>query len=372
MSGMPSRASMPGLAVPGLGHLLCGRPMDGAFMLLDLVLVVVALVAGPGRLRLAAATPGESTLPAWLALAAAAITLGVLWGAARRLAWPRPASITPRGRAWSRLADDRWGRLGLHLVATLLLAALLAPLLAPHAPDAVGLAAALSPPQAGFWLGTDAVGRDCLSRLLYGARISLPIGVLAVGVAAIVGTAVGGIGGYLGGWTDRLLLGLTDLLMALPRLVLLLAVVAVLGGAGEGRMVLVAAVLGLTGWMPVARVVRAEILSLRQRPFVLAARSLGLSTGAVLTRHVLPNALTPVIVNASLMVGSTILLEAALSFLGLGVPQPVPSWGGMVGSGMHHLHAWWLAVFPGLAIALTVLGFNLLGDGLQAAVDPRD
>ena len=263
------------------------------------------------------------------------------------------------------------GRLvvGCALVGALALAALLAPLLAPHGPNEVGVGSPHQPPSAAFWLGTDAVGRDCLSRLLFGARISLPIGLLAVLVATTVGTAVGTVAGYLGGWTDRVALWVVDLLMALPRLVLLLAIVAVVGSHDGSRILLVAAVLGLTGWMPVARVVRSQVLSLKQREFVLAARAIGLSPATIVARHVVPNVMTPVIVNGALLVGSTILLEAALSFLGLGVPLPAPSWGAMVGAGT--LHAWWLSVFPGAAIALTVLGFNLLGDGLRALSAPR-
>ncbi len=263
------------------------------------------------------------------------------------------------------------GRLvvGGSLVAAVALTALLAPWLAPHGPNDVGVGSPHVAPSAAFWLGTDGVGRDCLSRLLYGARISLPIGLLAVIVATSVGTAVGAVAGYLGGWADRAALWVVDLLMALPRLVLLLAVVAVVGSHDGSRVLLVAGVLGLTGWMPVARVVRSQVLSIKQREYVLAARAVGLSPASVITRHVLPGVLSPVIVNGALLVGTTILLEASLSFLGLGVPLPAPSWGAMVGSGT--LHAWWLSVFPGAAIALTVLGFNLLGDGLRALSDPR-
>ena len=265
------------------------------------------------------------------------------------------------------------GRLfaGAVLVGAAALAALLAPVLAPYSPNEVHVGSPNLAPSAAFWMGTDAVGRDVLSRLLFGARISLPIGLLAVLVATVVGTAVGVVAGYAGGWVDRAALWVIDLLMALPRLVLLLAIVAVLGAHDGSRILLIAGVLGLTGWMPVARIVRSEVLSLKQRPFVVAARAIGLPPAAVVGRHVLPHVLTPVLVNGALLVGTTILLEAALSFLGLGVPLPAPSWGAMVGSGTHQLHAWWLSVFPGAAIALTVLGFNLLGDGLRAIADPR-
>ncbi len=258
--------------------------------------------------------------------------------------------------------------LGLTLVLGLGLTALLAPWLAPHDPLQVQLAPAHSPPGAGFLLGTDAVGRDCLSRLLHGGRVSLPLGLLAVAVAASLGTALGALAGFLGGWAERLITWLTDLFLALPRLVLLLAVLAVASRAQEGRFLLVALVLGLTGWMPVARIVRTEVLSLRGRDWVSAARGLGLSPGRILLRHILPFALPPVLVHASLLVGTTILAEAALSFLGLGIPQPAPTWGNMIAEGMRDLDAWWLTVFPGLAITAAVAGFNLLGDGLRDAL----
>jgi len=255
--------------------------------------------------------------------------------------------------------------LGVVLVLGLGLLALLAPWLAPHDPLEVQLGPALAHPSARFPLGTDGVGRDCLSRLLHGGRVSLPLGLLAVAVAAGLGTALGALAGFLGGPVDRAITWLTDLFLALPRLVLLLAVLAVASRAQEGRFLLVAMVLGLTGWMPVARIVRTEVLSLRHRGWVTAAKAMGLPRGRILLRHVLPFALPPVIVHASLLVGTTILAEAALSFLGLGIPQPTPTWGNMIAEGMRELDAWWLTVFPGLAITGAVAGFNLLGDGLR-------
>jgi len=371
MSAPHPAATVTVRVLPGVGHLLAGRFADAAFLWSDLALVICALLAAPGRLRGVDAAAGEPLWPVWLALFSAGVALAAIWGDAWRTGARPEGRASPATRAAARFAGDRWGRLGLHLVLTFTLIALLAPLLAPHGPNVVGLSSAHQPPSSEFWMGTDEVGRDVLSRLLHGARISLPVGLLAVAVAALLGTAVGAVAGYLGGWVDRVLLWVIDLMMALPRLVLLLAVVAAVGRAEDGRLLLVAVVLGLTGWMPVARVVRADVLSLRGRDFVTAARSLGVPTWRIVSRHVVPNALTPVMVNAALMVGSTILLEAALSFLGLGVPLPAPSWGGMVGAGMHRLGSWWLAVFPGLAIALTVLGFNLLADGLRTALDPR-
>lgn len=272
-----------------------------------------------------------------------------------------PPSLQPLSRRPMALA-------GLGLVAGMALLALAAPWLAPHDPLQVQLGPANSPPGTGFWLGTDAVGRDCLSRLLYGGRISLPIGLLAVAVAASLGTALGATAGFLGGWADTVIAWITDLFLALPRLVLLLAILAVASQVHHGRFLLVALVLGATGWMPVARVVRAQVMSIKTRPWVLAARGLGLPPARVLLRHVLPSALPPVAVHASLLVGTTILAEAALSFLGLGVPQPTPTWGNMIAEGMHRLDSWWLTVFPGLAITAAVAGFNLVGDGLHDAM----
>ncbi len=360
----PESGGRPGLRT----RPLVGGIVDGLFLLVNLAFVVIALVRAPGRWSIAAATPGEPLWPHALGVAAAlagALALGLF---ALRLARPAPRSgpISPVARALRRFRDELSPRIGAQLVWLMLLAALLAPQLAPHSPTAVGVGAPAQPPGAAFLLGTDAVGRDILSRLLHGARISLPLGVLAALIATGLGAAVGAVAGYAGGWFDRACLGLIDLLMALPRLVLLLAAVALFGGIDVGRFALIALILGLTGWMTVARVVRGQVLSLRERPFVLAARASGLTPGGIVARHVLPGVAGPVVVHGTLMVGSTILLEAALSFLGLGVPLPTATWGNMVGDGMDQLSLWWLSLFPGLAITLTVLGFHLLGDGLRA------
>ncbi len=269
------------------------------------------------------------------------------------------------------LLGSRAALLGLAGVGSLLLLALLAPLLAPWDPNQVNLAPAFQAPSADFPLGTDAVGRDCLSRLLWGARVSLSLGLLAVLIASVLGSVLGVVAGLAGGLTDDLLCWSADLVLALPRLVLLLAVMALFREADQGRFLLVATVLGLTGWMPVTRIVRSQTLSLRQRSFVQALRALGLPRSRIALRHVLPHALAPVFVHAALMVGGTILTEAGLSFLGLGVPAPTASWGGMIGAGMQQPQHWWLTVFPGLAIVVAVTCFNLLGDGLRDALDPR-
>jgi len=226
--------------------------------------------------------------------------------------------------------------------------------------------ASVAPPHV---MGTDKFGRDILSRVLYGARISLSIGFVAVAISITLGTLIGAVAGYFGGWADSVLMRFTDMMLAFPRLVLLIVVIAVFESPS---IWLVVVVLGLTGWMGTSRIVRGEVLSLREREFVQAARALGMGDLRIITRHVIPNTLAPVIVSATLGIGLTILTEASLSFLGLGVQPPTPSWGNMVADGRAALtEAWWIATFPGLAIVLTVVAFNLLGDGLRDALDPR-
>lgn len=219
-----------------------------------------------------------------------------------------------------------------------------------------------------FLLGSDQFGRDVFSRLLFGARVSLTIALLAVALSAALGIAIGGIAAIAGSWVDGVLMRIVDALLAFPRLFLLLFLAALVP-TGQWIVILV---LGATGWMSVARLFRGELLSLKKTDFILASRGLGISPLRVFFRHLLPNAVTPVVVDASLRVGEIILVEAALSFLGLGVQPPTASWGNMVADGSAVLtSAWWLAAFPGLAIALTVISFNLLGDGARARLDPR-
>jgi peptide/nickel transport system permease protein len=222
-------------------------------------------------------------------------------------------------------------------------------------------------------LGTDDLGKDLLSLLIYGSRISLSIGFIAMSIAVVIGAIVGTVAGYFGGWVDVALMRLVDILMAFPRLLMLLLIYVAYAAAKEQASIfVVVAVLGATGWMGVSRLVRAEVLSLRERDFAVAARALGLGGGRIMFRHLLPNAMAPLIVDATLRVGDTILTEAALSFLGMGVQKPTPSWGNIVEGGQEWLNeAWWIATLPGVAIVAVVACFNLVGDALRDALDPR-
>jgi len=224
-------------------------------------------------------------------------------------------------------------------------------------------------PSTRFLLGTDPYSRDVWSRLVYGARISLGIGALAMVVAVTIGAAVGAVAGYVRRWVDPALMRLVDIGLAMPRMFAMLVVVALWEHLTVPVFVLL---IGLTGWFATSRLVRAEVLSLREREFVSAARALGAGTGRVIFRHVLPNAAAPIIVSAALGIGNVMLLEAGLSFLGLGVPSPVPSWGNMIADGWHKMAvAWWSSTFPGLAISLVVMALNAVGDALRDALDPR-
>jgi len=286
---------------------------------------------------------------------------------------PRPAP--PRGDSLWRIAGRRLRRdplalAGLAAILALFLVALLAPLLTPYDPIEQGDIPrdALAPPTPAHPFGTDRLGRDVLARVLFGARISLAIGLLATAVSIVLGTILGATAGYLGGKIDAAVMRFTDLMLAFPRLILVIMIVALF----RPSMGLVILVIGLTQWPATARLVRGEVLSLREREFIQAARVLGLGRARIILRHIVPNVLAPVLVAATLGIGDTIVLEAGLSFLGLGVAPPAPSWGGMIADGRQSLlGAWWIATFPGLAIVGTVLAFNLLGDGLRDALDPR-
>jgi peptide/nickel transport system permease protein len=222
-----------------------------------------------------------------------------------------------------------------------------------------------------YILGTDSYGRDILSRIIYGSRISLTLGFVAVLLSVTLGTFIGLIAGYFGRYTDSILMRTVDMLLAFPALFLILIIIAAFESVAVPRIVLIVVVLGLTSWMGISRLVRGEVLSLKEREYVLAARSLGFSHSRIILRHILPNTLTPIIVNATLRIGGIILVEAALSYLNIGVQQPTASWGNIIFEGKDVLaHAWWISTLPGFAIVIVVVCFNLVGDGLRDAFDP--
>lgn len=260
----------------------------------------------------------------------------------------------------------RLGMLGLAIILTFAAAALFAPQLAPHDPIQQRIATArLEAPSAEHPLGTDELGRDLFSRLLHGARISMRIGLIAEGIALLIGITLGSLAGYLGGWVDNLIMRLTDIFFAIPSLLFLIVVVAIM----EPSATVIFVALGVISWPSEARLMRAEVLRLREREFVTAARALGMRNWRIILRHILPNAMASLIVVGSLGVAGAILSEATLSFLGLGIQQPIPSWGTMINQGQEYIFsAWWYSVFPGLTIMLAVLGFNFVGDALRDAL----
>ncbi|MBM3471603.1 MAG: ABC transporter permease [Armatimonadetes bacterium] len=257
---------------------------------------------------------------------------------------------------------------GMLVLTGIAAAAVLAPWVTRYAPSAQVWEQALQAPSWAHWLGTDEFGRDLMTRIVFGGRISLVVGFLAVGIAAGIGVPLGLISGYAGGRLDVIVMRVMDVLLAFPAILLAIAIVGALGPGLRNAIVAV----GIVGIPAFARVVRGAALVIRAQDYVEAARAMGAGAGRVVTRHVFPNATAPVIVQATLSVGGAILASAGLSFLGLGVQPPTPDWGGMLSSGREFmLQAWWIATFPGIAIMLTVLGFNLVGDALRDLLDPR-
>jgi peptide/nickel transport system permease protein len=269
---------------------------------------------------------------------------------------------------WRTFARNRLAVIGGVVVAILVTFAVLAPAVAPWDPNKPDTRRILDPPSAEHWMGTDQLGRDVFSRVLYGARVSLAVGFVSVGIATLIGVLLGAAAGYRGALVDGVIMRLVDLMLVFPRFFLLLAVLAFLKPSIWTIMV----VIGLTGWMSVARLVRAEFLTLREREFVIWSESVGASAARVVFRHILPNALAPVLVAMTLGIPAAILMESGLSFLGLGVQPPHATWGNILTDGKDSLEiAWWMTVYPGLAILVTVLSYNLLGEGIRDALDPR-
>lgn len=273
---------------------------------------------------------------------------------------------------WARVAfvlrRNRNAMLGVVILLIFVLMALIGPTVAPYDPEAISLADRFKPPSSEHWFGTDNLGRDIFSRVLVGARVSLWVGVLTVSLAMVVGVPIGLLAGYRGGWVDSVFMRLVDVFLAFPVIILAIAIVAVRGPSLTNVMIALVAVY----WTTYSRMTRGVTMVLRREEYMQAAECLGVPVWRSMSRHLLPNAVAPVLVIATLGLGNAILAEAALSFLGLGIQPPAFSWGSMLNFGMQFLrNAPWLTIFPGIAIFLTVLGFNLIGDGLRDAMDPR-
>lgn len=279
--------------------------------------------------------------------------------------------IKPR-RMWVdsllRIIKSKTSFVGLCIILILIITAILAPIIAPYSPTDQSIIDRYQSPSGTHWLGTDELGRDIFSRIIYGTRISIQIGLITVGISMVIGVLLGGIAGYFGKWADQIIMRLIDILMAFPSILLAIALVAVLGPSLQNAMIAV----GIVGIPQFARIVRSAVLSVKETEYIEAARAIGAKHKRIFLQHVLPNSLAPIIVQATLGIGTAILDAAGLSFLGLGAQPPTPEWGAMLSDGRSALQtAPWVVAFPGIAIFLVVLGFNLFGDGLRDALDPR-
>lgn len=275
---------------------------------------------------------------------------------------------TPWRLFWKRFRKNKLAVGGLIIILFLFVVAGLAPFLAPYDPYDINTKQILHPPSQNHIMGTDELGRDVFTRIIWGTKVSLLVGFVAVGISAFIGLMLGSIAGYYGGRIDGIIMRFVDVMLCFPTFFLILAVIAF----WEPSIWKIMLVIGLTSWMGVTRLVRAEFLSLKERDYVQAARVLGGRDVRIIFRHILPNSLAPVLVNATLGVAGAILTESALSFLGIGIQPPEPSWGNMLTAGKDNIEiAWWLSLFPGLAIFTTVMGYNMLGEGIRDAIDPR-
>ncbi|MDF3855759.1 ABC transporter permease [Paracoccus pantotrophus] len=269
---------------------------------------------------------------------------------------------------WLAFRNNRLSWIGAALIAIIVCAAVFAPLVAPYDPLQQNILRRLEPPSSDFWLGTDTYGRDVLSRLIYGSRVSLIVGFVAILIAMIVGSAIGIISGYVGGVFDRVVMSVLDVMLSFPTLLLGLMIAAMLGASLENLIIAIA----ITEMAPFARVARAPTIALKQREFIEAGRAMGFSHSRLMGFHIFPNMASEIVVVGSMWMASAIRTEASLSFIGLGVPPPTPTWGGMIREGFENiLDSWWLSVFPSFAILLTVLALNFLGDALRDAIDPK-
>ncbi len=269
---------------------------------------------------------------------------------------------------WYRFLKNKMAVAGAVVVVLLFVVSFLSPWISPYDPNEINLHNVLSSPSRDHLFGTDQLGRDVMSRMIWGAGISLKVGFVATGIAIFVGAILGAIAGYYGRWVDAVIMRFVDIMLCFPSFFLILAVIAILEPSIWNIMI----VIGLTGWMGITRLVRADFISLKERDFVQAARGIGASDFRIIFRHILPNAMASVLVAATLGVAGAILTESALSFLGIGVQPPTPSWGNILTAGKDNIDiAWWLSLYPGLAILITVLGYNLLGEGIRDSLDPR-
>lgn len=274
-----------------------------------------------------------------------------------------------RSRGLKQFAENKLNLIGVAFISLVVFAAVFAPELAPYGPAEQDLFNRLQSPSLDHPMGTDQLGRDIFSRLLFGARISLRIAVIVVGITLTIGTSVGVIAGYVGGWVDEVLMRIVDILLAFPGILLALVIAGILGPSLTNIMI----ALSVVGWTQYARIIRGSVLAVKEEKYIKSAQLMGVSDTTIITRHVIPNVVTPVIVLATMDLAYVILGTAGLSFLGLGAQPPTPEWGTMLASGRNYVDtAWWVVNFPGLAIMITVLGFNLLGDGLRDVLDPRD
>jgi peptide/nickel transport system permease protein len=269
---------------------------------------------------------------------------------------------------WYRFFRNKMAVAGGAVVILLFVVSLFAPWISPYDPNAINLSEVLAQPSPDHLFGTDQLGRDVLSRIIWGAGISLKVGFVATGFSLFIGVILGALAGYYGRWVDAVIMRFVDIMLCFPSFFLILAVIAILEPSIWNIMI----VIGLTGWMGITRLVRADFISLRERDFVQAARAVGAGDLRIIFRHILPNAMASVLVAATLGVAGAILTESALSFLGIGVQPPTPSWGNILTAGKNNIDiAWWLSLYPGLAILITVLGYNLLGEGIRDSLDPR-
>ncbi len=372
------RAAMFLALIPGAGHLAAGRRARG----LNLLAFAMAMAAIPlYRSQAFLDSLASSAIDDWIAsrfLIVALVGSVVASVLDTRRLVARERSKGERGtksRSVLRIALGRFRANGLALAALYVIVALclvgiLAPILAPYDPAAIDdvMKTRYLGPSWDHLFGTDEFGRDLFSRAVYGARVSLSVGLLAVVIAVTFGTVYGAVAGYYGGVLDSLLMRIVDVILAFPTFFLMLMLV----GVFEANLVFLVLIMGFTSWTGTARVIRGEILSLREREFIEGARAIDLSNRLIIFRHLIPNAMTPVLVSAAMMVGGMITAEAGLSFLGIGIRPPTPSWGNMIGAGQDAmLVAWWMALFPGLLLGISVLSFNLLADGIRDALDPK-